>query len=296
MTSRTGVEPRGARIGMRVATGVVLAFLYIPFFIIVLYAFNESIAQSWPIDEFSTKWFSAAWNNPQVRDALLTSVQAALAASTLALLLGSLAAFAVHRFKFFGREAVSFLLVLPLALPGIVTGMALNSTINLGGEYFGISFSLFTIIVGHATFCVVVVYNNVIARLRRTPTSLVEASMDLGADGWQTFRHVILPSLMTALVAGALLAFALSFDEIIVTNFTSGTEITLPKWIFNNLRLPRQRPQVNVVAAAVVVASFIPVYVAQRLTQEPVGAGRAPRGGLFRGFGKKAEAAVERQV
>jgi putative spermidine/putrescine transport system permease protein len=296
MTSRAGVEPRAARIGMRIATGFVLAFLYIPFGIIVLYAFNESIGQSWPIEEFSTKWFSVAWNNNEVRDALLTSVQAATAASALALLLGSLAAFAVHRFKFFGRGAVSFLLVLPIALPGIVTGMALNSTINLGGEYFGISFSLFTIIVGHATFCVVVVYNNVVARLRRTPTSLVEASMDLGADGWQTFRHVTLPSLMTALVAGALLAFALSFDEIIVTNFTSGTEITLPKWIFNNLRLPRQRPQVNVVAAVVVIASFIPVYVAQRLTQEPVGAGRAPRGGLFRGFGRKTDAAVERQV
>lgn len=271
MRENTSLEPRGVRWGMRAATFFVLIFLFVPFFIIVLYAFNESIAQSWPIKEYSTKWLSVAWNNTEVREALMNSVKAALGASTIAILLGSLAAFAVHRYKFFGRETVSFLLVLPIALPGIVTGMALNSAINYGGEIFGITFSLFTIIVGHATFCIVVVYNNVIARLRRTSTSLVEASMDLGADGWQTFRFVILPSLATALVAGALLAFALSFDEIIVTNFTSGTETTLPKWIFNNLRLPNQRPQVNVVVAFVVLVSFIPVYIAQRLTSDPVG-------------------------
>ena len=149
--------------------------------------------------------------------------------------------------------------------------MALNSTINLGGQLLGLSFSLWTIIIGHATFCVVVVYNNVIARLRRTATSLVEASSDLGADGVQTFRYVILPNIATALMAGGLLAFALSFDEIIVTNFTSGSEITLPKWIFNNLRLPNQRPVVNVVASVLLIASLIPVYIAQRLTQESGG-------------------------
>jgi putative spermidine/putrescine transport system permease protein len=166
---------------------------------------------------------------------------------------------------------------LPLALPGIVTGMALNSTINLGGQLIGLSFSLWTIIIGHATFCVVVVFNNVIARLRRTSTSLVEASQDLGADGFQTFRYVILPSIATALMAGGLLAFALSFDEIIVTNFTSGTEITLPKWIFNNLRLPNQRPVVNVVASVLLLLSFLPVYFAQRLTRESGGLASAGR-------------------
>jgi putative spermidine/putrescine transport system permease protein len=206
-----------------------------------------------------------------VRTALITSLKAGLGATSIALILGSLAAFAVHRFRFFGRETVSFLLILPLALPGIVTGMALNSTINLGGQLIGVSFSLWTIIIGHATFCVVVVYNNVIARLRRTATSLAEASYDLGADGLQTFRYVILPNIATALLAGGLLAFALSFDEIIVTNFTSGSEITLPKWIFNNLRLPNQRPVVNVVASVLLIASLIPVYIAQRLTQESGG-------------------------
>lgn len=265
--STTHLEPRGVRIGMRIASIFVLAFLYIPLLVIFLYAFNSSVAQSWPLHGFSLKWFGVAWNNDDVRSALLNSIKAGLGATVIALSLGSLAAFAVHRFNFFGRQTVSFLLVLPIALPGIVTGMALNSAINFGGTIFGLHFSLFTIIVGHATFCIVVVYNNVIARLRRTPTSLTEASMDLGANGWQTFRNVTFPSLATALVAGALLAFALSFDEIVVTNFTSGTETTLPKWIYNNLRLPNFRPQVNVVAMVVVLMSFIPVYIAQRLSE-----------------------------
>jgi len=270
--SRDGaIEPRSVQLGMAVVTGLVLLFLYVPLLVIMLYAFNPARSQAWPLPGLSTRWFTATWNNADVRTALLTSLKAGVGATTIALILGSLAAFAVHRFRFFGRETVSFILILPLALPGIVTGMALNSTINLGGELIGLSFSLWTIIIGHATFCVVVVYNNVIARLRRTATSLVEASSDLGADGIQTFRYVILPNIGTALMAGGLLAFALSFDEIIVTNFTSGSEITLPKWIFNNLRLPNQRPVVNVVASILLLASLIPVYIAQRLTQESGG-------------------------
>jgi putative spermidine/putrescine transport system permease protein len=265
------IEPRSVRIGMRVVSGLVLLFLYVPLFVIVLYAFNPARSQAWPLPGLSTRWIVATWENADVRTALITSLKAGLGATSIALILGSLAAFAVHRFRFFGRETVSFLLILPLALPGIVTGMALNSTINLGGQLIGVSFSLWTIIIGHATFCVVVVYNNVIARLRRTATSLAEASYDLGADGLQTFRYVILPNIATALMAGGLLAFALSFDEIIVTNFTSGSEITLPKWIFNNLRLPNQRPVVNVVASVLLIASLIPVYIAQRLTQESGG-------------------------
>ncbi len=268
---RRVIEPISVRIGMRLLTGFVLLFLYVPILVIFLYAFNPERSQAWPLPGLSTRWLVATWNNIEVRGALLTSLKAGLGATTTALILGSLAAFAVHRFRFFGREAVSFFLILPLALPGIVTGMALNSAINLGGQLIGLSFSLWTIIIGHATFCVVVVYNNVIARLRRTSGSLFEASSDLGADGWQTFRYVTLPNIATALLAGGLLAFALSFDEIIVTNFTSGAEITLPKWIFNNLRLPNQRPVVNVVAMVVILASFIPVYVAQRITQQAAG-------------------------
>lgn len=271
MSRDRAIEPRSVQVGMGVVSGLVLLFLYVPLFVIMLYAFNPARSQAWPLPGLSTRWFVATWNNADVRTALITSLKAGVGATTVALILGSLAAFAIHRFRFFGREAVSFVLILPLALPGIVTGMALNSTINLGGQLLGLSFSLWTIIIGHATFCVVVVYNNVIARLRRTSNSLVEASYDLGADGFQTFRYVILPNLATALMAGGLLAFALSFDEIIVTNFTSGSEITLPKWIFNNLRLPNQRPVVNVVASVLLIASLIPVYIAQRLTQESGG-------------------------
>lgn len=265
------MESRAARILIKAGTVFTLAFLYVPLAIVVLYAFNDSIGQAWPIEDFTAKWFGVAWRDPRVREALTNSLQAATLATVLALVLGSLAAFAVHRFRFFGRTSVSFLLVLPIALPGIVTAIALNTTINT----FGISFGLMTIVIGHATFCIVVVYNNVLARLRRTPTSLVEASMDLGADGWQTFRYVTFPAIRTAVVAGALLAFALSFDEIVVTNFTAGSTPTIPKFIFNNLRLPRNRPIVNVIAMAVIVAMLVPVYIAQRMAGGPEATTRA---------------------
>jgi putative spermidine/putrescine transport system permease protein len=261
------MESRATRVLVRTASYLVLAFLYFPLVVIAIYAFDKARGQAWPPPGFTTNWFSVAWHDQEVRSALWLSVKVGLGATAVALVLGSAAAFAVHRFRFFGREAISFVLVLPIALPGIVTGLALNSAINTSGIPFGV----LTIVVGHATFCVVVVFNNVVARLRRTPTSLTEASMDLGADGWQTFRFVTLPSLSTALVAGGLLAFALSLDEIVVTNFTAGTESTLPIFIFNNLRRPGNRPVVNVVAIAVVVLSLVPVYLAQRLTREEGG-------------------------
>jgi putative spermidine/putrescine transport system permease protein len=242
-----------------------LAFLYIPLAIVTIYAFNDAIGQSWPIKDYTTKWFGIAFREERVRQALFTSLEVALLATAIALLLGSAAAFAVHRFKFFGRNAVSFLLVLPIALPGIVTAIALRSAI----ETFGVSFGVLTIVIGHATFCIVVVYNNVLARLRRTPTSLIEASMDLGADGWQTFRYVTFPAIRTAVTAGGLLAFALSFDEIIVTNFLAGSTVTLPKFIYNSVRQPHNRPVVNVVAVVVVLLMLIPVYIAQRLAGGP---------------------------
>jgi putative spermidine/putrescine transport system permease protein len=185
-----------------------------------------------------------------------------LAATAIALVLGTMASFAIHRFSFFGRDSVSFLLLLPIALPGIITGMALNSFFS----FAGVQFSFWTIVVGHATFCVVVVYNNVLARLRRTSSSLIEASMDLGADGWQTFRFVTWPTLSTALVAGGLLAFALSFDEVIVTTFTAGAQTTLPIFILDNLRQGQQLPIVNVIAFVIILLTIIPVWVSQRLT------------------------------
>jgi putative spermidine/putrescine transport system permease protein len=241
-----------------------MLFLFIPIVIIILYAFNSSNVQSWPLPGLSTKWFPSTWHNAEMRHSFWLSVRAGLFATGIAIVLGSMGAFAVHRFRFFGRESISFIFVLPLALPGIITGMALNSFIS----FTGVSFSLLTIVIGHATFCIVVVYNNVLARLRRTQSSLVEASMDLGADGWQTFRFVTLPVIATALVAGGLLAFALSFDEIVVTIFTAGAQNTLPIWIFGNIRLGQQLPQVNVVVLFVILVTVVPVALAQRLTRD----------------------------
>jgi putative spermidine/putrescine transport system permease protein len=263
----------GTRWLLRLGTALTLAFLYLPLLVIGLYAFNERRVQTWPIPGFTLEWFDKAFHNPGVRDALETSVKAALGATALALLLGTLAAIAVSRYRFFGRETISFLVILPIALPGIVTGMALNATFREVLEPFGLGLGLFTVIVGHATFCIVVVFNNVAARVRRTSRSFEEASADLGASTWQTFAYVLLPQMRSALIAGALLAFALSFDEVIVTTFTAGAQQTLPIWILTNLSRPNQLPIVNVVGVVVIVLSLIPVYVAQRLTRDPVSAG-----------------------
>jgi putative spermidine/putrescine transport system permease protein len=258
------MEGRLTRFGLGFWTLLVVLFLHLPIVIIILYAFNAQTAQGWPITDWTTKWFSPTLHNEEMRQALLLSLKAALGATALALLLGTAAAFAVHRFRFFGREGISFLLVLPIALPGIITGMALNSFF----VFWKFNFGLWTIIVGHATFCIVIVYNNLIARLRRTSYSLTEASMDLGADGWQTFRHVTLPTISTALVSGALLAFALSFDEVIVTTFTAGVQNTLPIWIFGNIRIGQQLPEVNVIVFLILLVTIIPVAIAQRFTRE----------------------------
>jgi putative spermidine/putrescine transport system permease protein len=266
---------RGGRIALWVWAALVVVWLLFPIVLIAIYAFNPSNVQSWPLSGLSTKWFSQTWNDPAMRQALWLSIRAGLIATGIALLLGSTVAFAVYRFRFFGREAVSFLIVLPLALPGIITGMALNSFFAFGA----IDLSLVTIVIGHATFCIVIVYNNVIARLRRTQASLVEASMDLGADGLQTFRYITLPIIATALVAGALLAFALSFDEVVVTTFTAGAQNTLPLWIFGNIRLGQQLPEVNVVVLLVLAITLVPVAFAQRLTRDTGvlrSSGRAP--------------------
>jgi putative spermidine/putrescine transport system permease protein len=259
---------------LRLAVGLGLAFIYIPLLVLGIYAFNASRILEWPPPGLTFEWFPKAIEDAAAREAFLTSIKVALVATAIALVLGTLASLAVARHRFFGRETISFVVILPIALPGIVTGVALNNTFT---QVFGIDLSLFTVIVAHATFCIVVVYNNVIARLRRSSVSLEQASADLGADPWQTFRFVTLPTMRTALLAGALLAFALSFDEIIVTNFTIGAgEETLPIWILTNLFRPNALPIVNVVAVIVVVISIVPVYLAHRLTREE---GLTPRGG-----------------
>ncbi|HEY5684407.1 MAG TPA: ABC transporter permease [Acidimicrobiia bacterium] len=250
--------------GLKAATIAAILYLHVPIFFVFLYAFTtEEASFQFPPPGLTTRWFAVAWDNADIRAALGLSLRVASVSMVVALVLGTLVAGAVWRTRFFGRDTLSLFIVLPIALPGIITGIALRSAINLTD----VPFSFWTLVIGHATFCVAVAYNNVIARMRRTSPSLIEASMDLGARGWQTFRHVLLPQLSSALVTGGMLAFALSFDEIIVTTFTAGNQQTLPIWIFSSLVRPRNRPVTNVVALAVVVLTFIPIILAQRFSR-----------------------------
>ena len=264
-------ESRFVRIGLRVLTWVVVGFLYLPLLMVAINAFNVSGFMVWPPPGFTLRWFSEAAANETIINAFVTSMVAAFGAVAIALVLGTLAAIAVQRFSFFGRESISFLLVLPIALPGVVTGIALSSTF----QTIGISFGLMTIAIGHATFCIVIAYNNVIARLRRLPRSPEEASSDLGADTWITFRNITLPGMRTALLSGGLLAFALSFDEVIVTLFVAGASTqTIPIFVLNAMQRPTQLPVVNVVALVLIVFSVVPVYIAQRISGDAGGGGR----------------------
>ncbi|WP_321936308.1 ABC transporter permease [Paraburkholderia sp. J8-2] len=242
-----------------------LAFLHLPILVVALYAFNtETSAFSFPLKGFTLHWFADAFARDDMLDAAWLSIKVAALATLLAMTLGTAAAGALYRRNFFGKEAITFALILPIALPGIVTGIALLSAFKTANLDLG----FWTIAVGHGTFCVVMVYNNVVARLRRMPSSLVEASMDLGADGWQTLRHIVLPQIATSLLAGAILAFALSFDEIIVTTFTAGQERTLPIWLLNQLSRPRDVPVTNVVALMVMAITLIPIFGAWYLTRD----------------------------
>lgn len=265
---------RSTRVGFRFFTFAVIAFLWVPLAIVAVLSFNRSSSLTWPPTGLTTKWWTKALHNPGARDALMMSLKTAVVATLIALVLGTSAALAVQRFKFFGRESLSLMIVLPIALPGIVTGIALNAAFR----QVGLDLGIITLIVAHATFCVVVVYNNVLARLRRLSPNLEEASADLGADLFQTFRFVTFPLMRSALLAGGLLAFGLSFDEIVVTTFTNGagSELqTLPQWILSNLSRGEQQPIVNVMATAVMLFSLVPVWAAQRLAGEQSGlAGR----------------------
>ncbi|HEU4744975.1 MAG TPA: ABC transporter permease [Anaerolineales bacterium] len=251
--------------GLKIAAISTLLFLHVPIWIIFLYTLTpDETTYRFPLPGITFQWFGVALRRPDLWRALSLSLQVAVIATLVALVLGTLAAAAVYRTRFFGREAISLLLVLPIALPGIVTGIALRAAI--GG--LDIPFSFWTIVIGHATFCVVVVYNNVLARFRRMQGSQIEASMDLGANSFQTFRHVVFPNIATALLAGGMLAFALSFDEVIVTTFTAGQQTTLPIWIFSQLTRPRDRPVTNVVATFVILLTFLPIFFAQRISAQ----------------------------
>ncbi|ACP25933.1 putative transmembrane component of ABC transporter [Sinorhizobium fredii NGR234] len=254
-----------APLGLKIAAAAGLAFMHVPILLIFLYAFTtEEKTYQFPPPGLTTQWFAVAWSRPDVWAALTLSVKVAAIATGAALILGTLCAAAISQTRFFGRETVSLLVILPIALPGIITGIALRSAFSMAD----IPFSFWTIVLGHATFCIVVVYNNAVARFRRISGSLIEASMDLGADGFQTFRYVILPNIGTALLAGGMLAFALSFDEVIVTTFTAGQQSTLPIWMLEELIRPRQRPVTNVVAMIVVIVTFLPILGAYYLTRD----------------------------
>jgi putative spermidine/putrescine transport system permease protein len=258
-------DRQNAPLALKIAAGAGLAFLHLPILLIFVYAFTtEEKTYQFPPPGLTLKWFAVTWGRPDVWQALGLSVQVAAVSTAIALLLGTLCAAAVSRAHFFGREAISLMVILPIALPGIITGIALRSAFSIAD----IPFSTWTIVLGHATFCVVVVYNNAVARFRRLSGSLIEASMDLGADGFQTFRYVILPNIGTALLAGGMLAFALSFDEVIVTTFTAGQQQTLPIWMLEELVRPRQRPVTNVVAMVVVTVTFLPILAAYYLTRD----------------------------
>ena len=263
-----------AGLGLKIAAFAGLAFLHLPILLIFVYAFTtEDRTYQWPPPGLTLKWLAVTWNRPDVWQALGLSVRVAAVSTLLALVLGTLAAAAISRAQFFGREAVSLLVILPIALPGIITGIALRSAFNLGD----IPYSTLTIILGHATFCIVVVYNNAVARFRRLSGTMLEASADLGANGFQTFRYIVLPNIGTALLAGGMLAFALSFDEVIVTTFTAGQQQTLPIWMLEELVRPRQRPVTNVVAMVVVLVTFLPILGAYYLTRggsETAGGGK----------------------
>lgn len=255
---------RGASLGLKIAAWAGVLFLHIPLALIVLYAFSsEDKSYVFPPPGLTTQWFAVALERQDVWDAMKLSFKIALWATAIAMVLGTLAAGALARTQFFGREAINLLLILPIALPGVITGISLRSAYHT----MDIPFSFWTIVIGHATFCVVVVYNNVVARLRRVSPSLLEASMDLGANAFQTFRYVLMPQLGSALLAGGLLAFALSFDEVIVTTFTAGQQTTLPIWMFQELIRPRQRPVTNVVAVIIIALTFFPIVAAYWLTR-----------------------------
>ena len=251
-----------------------LLFLHLPILLIFLYAFTtDERTYQFPPPGLTTQWFAVAWNRADIWPPLYLSLKVAALSTVMALILGTLCAAAMARTRFFGRDQISLLIILPIALPGIITGMSLRSAFSI----MDIPFSTWTILMGHATFCIVIVFNNAVARFRRLSGSIVEASMDLGANGFQTFRYVILPNLGSALLAGGMLAFALSFDEVIVTTFTAGQQSTLPIWMLNELVRPRQRPVTNVVAIVVFVTTFVPILIAYYLTRggsETAGAGK----------------------
>jgi len=262
---RGGVRLPSGRSVLRAVAYLGLAFLHLPLVFIAVYAFNtESSGYAFPLPGVTVDWFVKAVARDDIRQAVLLSLGVAGMATLIAMVLGTLTAIALNRDHFFGKNAMTTMLIMPIALPGIVTGIALLAAFKM----LDVNPGFWTIVIGHATFCVIMVHNNVVARLRRLPGRLMEASMDLGADTLTSIRHVILPQMATALMAGGILAFALSVDELIVTTFTAGSDKTLPIWLMGQLGRPRDVPITNVVALLMMLATAPLIVLAWRLTQD----------------------------
>jgi spermidine/putrescine transport system permease protein len=242
---------------------LVYAFLYLPLIVIVLYSFSAAKVNVWPIESYTLDWYRELRHDRAIIDGVKLSIRVGLTASLIAVVLGTLAGLAIDRYQFPGKATLRFLIVLPITLPGIVTGVALLSYFTL----IHWELSNWTIIVAHATFCITLVMNNVVGRLSQLPRHLDEASADLGATPFQTFRRITLPLILPAVIAGALLAFTLSFDEIVVTLFVKGRDSTLPLVIWARLRRGLS-PEVNAAATVIIAVSFVLVVVSSLVARK----------------------------
>jgi spermidine/putrescine transport system permease protein len=245
-------------------TTLTFLFLYFPLLVVVLYSFSETRVNRWPISGYSLNWYGELLDDTQMHDALKLSIKVGVMSALIAILLGTLAALALDRFRFPGKPLIRFLVVLPIVLPGIVTGIAMLAYFTL----LGWQLSQWTLVIGHATFATTLVLNNVVARLSQLPRNLEEASADLGATPWRTFWRITFPLVRPAVLAGGVLAFTLSFDEIIVSFFLKGRENTLPLLIWGRLR-QGYTPEINAIATVIIFVSLITVVASSLLLRRP---------------------------
>ncbi len=246
-----------------IASALVYAFLYLPLVVVVLYSFSATKVNAWPIKGYTLDWYRELMVDRGIHESVRLSLFVGLIAASIAVVLGTLTAFALDRYDFPGKQAIRFFVVLPIVLPGIVTGVAMLSFFTV----MGWQLSRWTIIAGHATFCITLILNNVIARLGQIPRTLTEASADLGAKPWGTFWRVTFPLVRPAILAGAILAFTLSFDEVIVTFFLTGREKTLPLLIWGRLRQGIS-PEINAAATVIIIVSLAGVLLSNRLSRQ----------------------------
>jgi spermidine/putrescine transport system permease protein len=259
--TETRSAPRAARsvrppLGLLAAAAATFAFIYAPIAVLVAFSFGERRIPTWPLQGFTVTWYRELLGSEEIRTALRNSVVVATAATTGALLLGTPIAYAAHRFRFPGKRLLRRLVLMPLVVPGVVTGIALLTLF----DFFHVTLSLGTIMVGHVTFLIAVFFTSVFARLEALGTQIERAAMDLGATEWRAFARAVLPNLRLTLIGASLLAFALSFDEIAVTFFLTGTSNTVPVLIYSMMRLGIT-PAINALATSILVLSVLLVVI-----------------------------------